>query len=64
MREKQGYRDVLEDLDAKFPDRAMLTRSDVAQYTGWSTKTVSRNIRFGGPYKKTIHKTALARQLI
>ena len=33
-REKQGYRDTIEDLNRVFPDVGMLSRKQVAQYMG------------------------------
>ncbi|MEG1075005.1 MAG: hypothetical protein RSF84_07680 [Ruthenibacterium sp.] len=66
MREKDGYRLQLESIIAAFPQREVLSVSDVARYTGFNRDTVSRNFaltkspKSGKPY---ITRTQLARQL-
>ena len=41
-RESRGYRDQLESIIAAFPNGERLTVADVAHYTGWSRRVVSR----------------------
>lgn len=47
-REKECYRSVLERIDEVFPNKSILTVTDVAKYTGrsrvWATKFVHNNI--------------------
>lgn len=61
-REKEDYRNHLERLDKKFPDRELLTRIDVAKYTGLCRQTVAKRYTFD---KRThrISKIALAQAL-
>lgn len=44
-REKECYRSVLERLDQKYPNKAILKINDVAEYTGWSRQRASRYIK-------------------
>lgn len=57
-REKPDYRDVLERLDAAFPGRELLTKTEAAQWLGVSTETVRRRYDLPGG---RILKTTLAR---
>ena len=61
-REKENYRDMLARLAAIFPDRAALTRAEVASALGVSSRTVARRVRWpkGMP---VIGVTDLARQI-
>lgn len=47
-REKECYRSTLERLDEAYPDKAILTITDVAKYTGrsrvWASDFVHKNI--------------------
>lgn len=47
-REKAGYRDTLALLNERFPDRDLLSRSDVAAFMGVSTATVRRRWQNNG----------------
>lgn len=61
-REKEDYRTILEALEARFPDKYMLTVTDVAGWMGISRQTVRR--RF--PLPKGEHyysKAELARRV-
>ena len=41
MREKEGFRENLERIDAAFPDKEMLNVSEVSRYTGLDRGKVS-----------------------
>lgn len=47
-REKECYRSVLERLDEVYPGKAILTITDVANYTGrsraWASKFINANV--------------------
>lgn len=60
-REKPGYRDILDDLDRKFPTGCMLKTKDVCEFTGLCYNTVTKYF----PIKKGvgISKQVLARLL-
>ena len=60
MRDKPAYRDNLERLNEKFPDKELLTKKDVAQFLGVCYRYVSANYPFKGNY---ISKATLAREL-
>lgn len=60
-REKQGYRDTIEDLNRVFPDVGMLSRKQVAQYMGVHMNTVYNRINFKGMPRIT--KSDFARQI-
>lgn len=60
MREKVAYRDNLERLNEKFPDKELLTKKDVAGFLGVCTKFVSKTYPFKNNY---ISKATLARAL-
>ena len=49
-REKPGYRDNLERLIEYFPDREMLTRKDLCEFTGLSRPALANNYPFEGKY--------------
>lgn len=61
-REKQGFRDTLERLDKAFPDRELLTITDVAQFTGVKRETVRKWIVLN-PTTRRVSKVDLARQV-
>ena len=61
-REKEGLRENIELLNARFPDKDMLTPVEVAEFMGVSQKTVRRRIRFNASPKR-ITKADLARQV-
>lgn len=49
-REKMGYRDNLEYLGQKFPEKMLLTKKDIMDLTGLSRKSVANNFPFPGKY--------------
>lgn len=59
-REKETYRINLERLDAFFPDKELLSKKDVVEFTKRSEPTVSKLFKFKGNY---ISKASLASQL-
>ena len=61
-REKEGYRDNIEQLNRLFPSHEALSLEEVAQVMNCSAKTVRRNIGHLMVGKK-IMKTALARYM-
>lgn len=61
-REKEGFHDNVAALNEMFPDKGMLTKSDVARFMGASLDTVARRIRFNTTTKR-ISKADLARQI-
>ena len=61
-REKEGYRDNIEQLNRLFPSHEALSLEEVAQVMNCSVKTVRRNIGHLMVGKK-IMKTALARYM-
>ena len=60
-REKPAFRDNLDRLDEAFPDRELLSVTEVARYLGKSSQTVAK--RF--PFRRGlgISKATLAREL-
>ncbi len=62
-REKEGYRDCLELLNMRFPDKDMLNISEVMQFCGMSRDTVKKSICFNAATGK-ITKSDLARQVV
>ena len=60
-REKAGYRDNLELLNMKFPDKEMLDIREVMSFTGMCYNTVKKYIVFGPGNRVT--KADLARQV-
>lgn len=61
-REKDGYRDNIEQLNRLYPSHEALSITEVAQVLNCSTKTVQRNMGHLMINKK-IMKTALARYM-
>ena len=59
-REKEAYRDNLERINERFPEKELLTKTDVATFLGVSTKFVSKYYQFKNNY---ISKATLARAL-
>jgi hypothetical protein len=57
-REKADYRDLLERLDVAFPNKEMLTKTEVAEWLGVGRATINR--RYGWPRGK-VTKTQVAR---
>lgn len=61
-REKEGYRDNIEQLNRLYPNHEALSLEEVAQVMNCSTRTVRRN--YGHlMVNKRIMKTALARAM-
>lgn len=61
-KEKECFRFHLERLDEKFPGKELLTRIEVAEYTGLSRQTVAKAYPFDGRTHR-ISKVVLARVL-
>ena len=61
-REKDGYRDNIEQLNRLYPSHEALSLTEVAQVLNCSTKTVQRNMGHLKVNNK-IMKTALARYM-
>ena len=60
-REKPDYRDNLALLDARYPDKLMLTVAEVKEITGWKdTRTVARHLTLTAG---TVSKAAVARMM-
>lgn len=59
-REKECFRDYLERLDEKFPDREILSLNECAAFLGVCTKTVKKRY---GLDRRGISKVKLARLL-
>ncbi len=64
-RERKGYRDQLESILERYPDRECLTPQEVADYCGRDVRTVTRLFPFVGQGRtRFITRTALARELV
>ncbi len=64
-REKDGYRDQLENIIAAFPDRECLSPKDVSAYCGRNYRTVLKMFPWVGSEKLMyITRTSLARALV
>lgn len=59
-REKECFRDYLERLDEKFPDKEVLTQKDCAEFLGKNKKTIKARYGIGAC---GISKVKLARLL-
>ena len=59
-REKECFRDYLERLDQKFPDKEVLTQKECADFIGRDARTVKK---YYGIDKRGISKVKLARLL-
>ena len=64
-REKECFRDYLERLDEKFPDKELLTKAEVVAFLGISPSTMTRKAKeFGfAPRSNHVSKVKLARAL-
>ena len=60
-REKEGFRDNLERIDAAFPDKELLTVTDIAKFEGSDRGTVRKRYRFNQFHRIT--KADWARQV-
>ena len=60
-KEREGYRDNLERLDAAFPGRELLRKSEVAGWLGISKTTLRE--RFDLPPGQYVSKATVAREL-
>ena len=63
MREKEGYRDTIADLNRIFPEKGMLSKNEVAQFLGVSVRTVERRRLIFDRTTGRITKADLARQI-
>lgn len=64
-REKEGFREQLDRLEAAFPKREIIKRAELAQFLGVSVSTVQR--RFKPEYNKRVNgytKYMIARALV
>ena len=61
-REREGFRDNLARLQEAFPDKELLTVSDVARYVGADRSTVRRWYKFNATTHR-ISKVDLARAI-
>ena len=59
-REKESYRDNLERIKEKFPNKEMLIKKEVADFTGLDVRTVKKMFNFSNGY---ISVASLARQM-
>lgn len=62
-KERDGFRDCLELLNTRFPDKDMLNVSEVMEFCGISRNTAKKRIKFNLATGK-ITKADLARQVI
>ena len=60
-KEKVGFRDNLERIDAFFPDKELLSATDIARYEGCHRTTAAKKYRFNA--SKRITKADYARQV-
>lgn len=60
-KEREGFRENLELLNARFPNKDMLNIADVMEFMGQSRNTVKRKIRFSPVL--LVSKADLARQI-
>ena len=59
-KEKELFRDNLQILNERFPDKFLLTSTDVVEFTGLERHTIKKKFKFDGRY---ITKTQFARDL-
>ena len=59
-REKELFRDNLQSLNERFPDKFLLDSTEVSKFTGLERHTIKKKFKFDGRY---ITKTQLARDL-
>ena len=60
-REKTDYRDILERLDTKYPDKELLTRGEIASFLGITRQAVYNRYGDRMPAGVKISKTMIAR---
>lgn len=60
MREKEGYRENLERIHTRFPNKELLTKKDVASFLGCNYRYVTKRFPFKDNF---ISKATLAREL-
>lgn len=60
-REKDGFREMMERLNERYPDRELLSISETARFLGVARDTARRHIKFNAAKKVT--KVDLARQI-
>lgn len=66
MKEKEGYRDNLERINEQFPNKEMLTISEVARFIGINRKKISKDWGKGFTQigkSKYITKSELAKRM-
>lgn len=64
-KEHPAYRDQLESIITHFPQKECLTVCEVAEYCGYSEKTVAKRFPFiGHGRSRYITRTVLARELV
>lgn len=61
-REKAGFRDNIEILNARFPEKDVLTMREVADWLGVSLRTAYRKIKYNKELGR-VSKADLARQI-
>ena len=61
-REKEGFRDIMAQLNEMFPDKGMLSIKEVAQFMGVERHKARRDIRFNET-TGLVTKADLARQV-
>ena len=61
-REKEGFREQLEDIAAFFGNKHVLSQADVVRYTGLYKRTVAK--RYGIDPEKGITTVQLARKMV
>lgn len=59
-REKEDYRNTIEQLNRQVPERELLTQEEVQRITGWSRNTVKKYVPM---VNGRINKATLARVL-
>lgn len=60
-REKEGFRDMMERLNERFPEKELLSIADVSRFLGVSRDTARKYVKLNAARK--IAKTDLARQI-
>lgn len=60
-REKEGFRDMMERLNERFPEKELLSLADVSRFLGVSRDTARKYVKLNAARK--IAKTDLARQI-
>jgi len=61
MRDKVDYRDTLQALNERFPDKYILSQNEIAAFLGCTARTVRR--KFPSPREVQFTKPVVARML-